>query len=312
MGEFEDSGIDEEALRRFVAEQIYTLPGTDRHRDLFTVLLTGSRAFGMHAPESDVDIDVFCPRSVWESVHRASLEAGLVKAERSFFVTLKDENWDRYFGRHRSRPHFALVPLEEMEARFREYDDVWLWIYTNAKVIADPNGQFGSIVEGFSGYPPDILVGKIKYRWLLSTYWAIEVYPHNRSGDEDLLPAATAVLNAVNDLLRVFLLVEGRPFPYPEKLVRFAPQTKLGREFCPLLLRAVEQIVGLGEPEPEPWKRLDAACGVVSCSDDNPDGRRLWDACTDAMIAAGVDRAWVKADYGNIDELLLGELGPVP
>lgn len=310
MGEFEDSGIDEEALHRFVAEQIYTLPGTDRHREVFTVLLTGSRAFGMHTPESDVDIDVLCPRSVWESIHRASYDAGLVKAERSFFVTLPRETSERYFGGRLN--HFSLMPLEEVEHWLTEYDDVWLWIHTNAKTIADPGDQFQRIADRFREYPPDVLVRKIKYRWLLSTYWAIEVYPNNHTGDEDLVPAATAVLNAVNDLLRLFFLVEGRPFPYPEKLVRFAAQTKLGEDFCPLLLRAVQRIVGLGDPEPDPWKRLDAACGLVSCSDDNPAGRRLWEACTAAMSAAGVEREWVEADYSNIDELLLGELGPPP
>ncbi len=30
------------------------------------------------------------------------------------------------------------------------------------------------------------------------------------------------------------------------------------------------------------------------------------------MVAAGVPEKWVEADYTNIDELLLGKLGPVP
>jgi hypothetical protein len=30
------------------------------------------------------------------------------------------------------------------------------------------------------------------------------------------------------------------------------------------------------------------------------------------MIAAGVDADWVRAGYDNMDELLLGDLGPTP
>lgn len=38
----------------------------------------------------------------------------------------------------------------------------------------------------------------------------------------------------------------------------------------------------------------------------------LTQACAGAMIDAGVEAAWVKADFANIDELFAGELGPVP
>ena len=37
------TGIDPAALERFIEEQIYALPGTDRHREQFSILLTGSR-----------------------------------------------------------------------------------------------------------------------------------------------------------------------------------------------------------------------------------------------------------------------------
>ena len=40
------------------------------------------------------------------------------------------------------------------------------------------------------------------------------------------------------------------------------------------------------------------------------EAKRLQDGCSAAMIAAGVDGGWVKADYNNVDELLQGRLGP--
>jgi len=312
VGNLGASGIESEALWRYIDEQIYSLPGTTAHRDAFTILLTGSRAIGAHTADSDVDIDVLCPRSVYDSVHRGSLEAGIIQTELSFFCVLGGDDWHRYFGRQTGRPHFALAPLEEVERQVRDYDDVWLWIWTKATVIADPGSQFRRIVDGFAGYPKDILVRKIKYRWLLTAYWAIDVYPQNPTGPHDVLAAATGIVNSVNELLRLFFLVEGKPFPYPEKLMRSAAETQLGREFCPMLQHVVDLVVGTADAGLDAWSRLERAGQLLVCSDLSADCRRLEEACARAMVAAGVPERWVEADFANIDELLFGRLGPVP
>lgn len=83
-----ESGIDENALRKYLDEQIYSLPGTDRHRDVFTVLLTGSRAMGKHTPESDVDIDVLCPEETYIPLQKACREAGITRSQESFWCPL--------------------------------------------------------------------------------------------------------------------------------------------------------------------------------------------------------------------------------
>jgi predicted nucleotidyltransferase len=273
VGECEGHGLDERALWRFVEEQIYSLPGTSRHREVFSILLTGSRATGTHRPDSDVDVDVVCPKSVYDSVHGACLKAGIIRSESSFFKILRDEEWHRYFGRERGNPHFALTPLEEVERQLREYDDVWLWVWTNARVMGDPERQFQRIAEGFEGYPKEVLIGKIKYRWLLAGYWPIDVYALHHSREDELLPAATALVNGVNELLRVFFLVEGRPFPYPEKLMRFARETKLGAEFCPMLQQVVDLVVGRTGLDQDVWGRLDKAGELLVCSDLSPECR---------------------------------------
>jgi len=312
MWNIEGSEIDKDELQRYVEEQIYSLPGTESHRDEFTVLLTGSRAMGTHTPESDVDIDVLCPQSVYQAVHRASLDAGIIKSPTSSFCTLGDDSWRRYFGEKMWRPHFSLNPLENVERQITECDDVALWIWTHAKVIADPGQQFQRILDGFHGYPKEVLVRKIKYRWLLSAYWAFDVCPYRPSKsyyDDEILAAATGVLNAMNELLRVFFLVEGKPFPYTENLMRFAEQTKLGKEFCPVMRQKVDLVVGKTEPHLSPWERFDQVLDFFQMDIFN---ERLTDACQQAMIAAGVDAKWVEADYNNIYELLSGSLGPVP
>jgi hypothetical protein len=202
--------------------------------------------------------------------------------------------------------------LDTVAEHFRGYRDTWLWIWTNARIITDPGEQFAQAVDGFAGYPREVLVRKIKYRWLLAGYAAVDIYPHNSRRDEDLAAAAGAILTAANELLRLFFLVDGKPFPYTEKLIHFAGQTALGKEFCPLIRRAIDLVVGRGCADQPIWQRCDEAGGLLMFSDLPAEAKPLWEASTRAMIAAGVEPEWVEADYRNINELLRGDLGPAP
>lgn len=309
MWELTGADIAPMALQGYVEEQIYTLPGTDRHRDEFTVLLTGSRALGTHTPSSDVDLDVVCPRDVYQSVLQASYAAGIITSDRGFFCVLHDESWHRYFGEQMGRPHFSLTPLDVVERQFHRYEDVPLWIWSNAQTIVDPDGQFARLRAGFHGYPPDVLVRKIKYHWLSADYAGIDIYPFHHVSDDELLPAVTGISTMVNELLRVFYLVEGKPYPYAERLLRHAADTALGREFLPMLQRAMELVVGKIAPERDAWSRLDEAIELMLCGEE---AKRLETVCLQAIVTAGVDPRWAEADFDNIDELLSGELGPAP
>jgi len=307
-----ECGIPTEAIERYIDEQIFTLPGVAEPREAFSVLLTGSRATDTLTPRSDVDIDVVCPRTVCDSVQCAALSEGRIKTTAESFYILPGDDWHRYFGKELGRPHFSLTPLEEVARQFAEYDDIPIWIWTHAKVIHDPGAQFARVLETFTGYPRDVLVRKIKYHWLLAAYWGIDVFPHHHTNENELLPAAMGLLNAANELLRFFFLVEGKPFPYTEKLTRFAPSTKLGGEFMPFLRRVVDLAVGREKTETDAWTRLHEAFRLLFESEHSAECRRLEKACADAMLAAGVEPAWVEADYRNINELLTGKLGPMP
>ena len=199
-----------------------------------------------------------------------------------------------------------------MRGHFADFDDVWIWIWTNAKAVVDPGGQLQGILAAWQGYPVDVLVRKIKYRWLMAGYYEIEVYPMNARGDGDLLAAATAVVGAVNELLRLCYLVDGKPFPYTEKLMPMASTTRLGRELGPQLQESVDLAVGRTGADMDAWQRLERASDMLCASDTSAECRTMEAACAEAMVAAGVEPEWVEADIQNIDELLLGDLGPMP
>jgi hypothetical protein len=85
----------------------------------------------------------------------------------------------------------------------------------------------------------------------------------------------------------------------------------LGRKFGGLLQSAVNLVVGREAPEENPWQRLDRANDIAELSDRNPEAVRPSEACAQAMIGAGVDESWARADHRNVNELLRGDLGPV-
>ena len=303
--------IDPAALQGFLDEQIYTLPGTDRPHEEFSILLTGSRATGMYEPESDVDVDVVCPQTVYEAVRQACLAAGIVQAPDSFFCYARGDDPHRYFGPERGYPHFSLAPLELVARQFREYRDVALWVWTNAQVIIDPGEQFARLLPS-PIYSSEVLVRKLKYHWLRASYAAIDIFPNHPRGDRDLLPAVSALTDTINDFLRLFCLVEGKPFPYTEKLMPYAARTHLGEKWCPFFQELAEMIVGTREADRPAWDRLHRARELLIMDEELPEPKALWEDCDDALIAAGVDPAWVEADFANIGELLSGKLGPAP
>ena len=78
-----------------------------------------------------------------------------------------------------------------------------------------------------------------------------------------------------------------------------------------MLDKVVHLVLGAKGEAGDPWQRLEKAFEMLAIS-DTEDCRRLESACFEAMIRTGLDREWVEADYDNIDELLMGELGPLP
>ena len=95
-------------------------------------------------------------------------------------------------------------------------------------------------------------------------------------------------------------------------LVRFADATALGQTFGPLLQHVTALLTGHISPDVPAWTRLQEAQARLMSTDLYPETAALHAACATALIAAGVDPAWMAADYDNIDELLWGELGPAP
>lgn len=305
-------GVDWDKVHKYIEENIYTLPGIVNNKDELTVVLTGSRAFGCFSDTSDVDIDVICSTEIFKLIQKEMFERGKTSNINLAFYNLPEENWGRYFGDIVGRPHFSIHPIEEIEKQIEEYQDTPIWIWTNAIIINDPNNQFTKIIDKFKGYPKDILEKKIKYRYLLANYWLIDGYPHNHSRDEELFSATLSLLNGINELYRFFYLVEGKPYPYTEKLSTLVIETKLGKKYKTFLNEIIDLAIGRGVENQNIWERLDEAIELILYGDISKKSEDFFNDCDNALLEAGIDKVWVKAGYDNIDELLYGKLGQIP
>jgi hypothetical protein len=307
-----DIGISWGDLEKYIEDNIYTLPGIFDHREKLTILLTGSRAIGRYSENSDVDIDIVCPRNSYNQIQAEMFKRNLTGNIHNAFYRLPEVGWDKYFGERTGQPHFTITPIDIIEKDINEYQDTALWIWTNALIIQDPNNQFKNIINKFDGYPEDILKQKIKYRYLLASYWLIDGYPHNHSKNEELFSAVLSLINGIHELYRFFFIIEGKPYPYSEKLPSFVAETKLGKRFKPFLDKIFNMTIGLEQGDKNVWERLDKAIELILYGNISRESVEFFDACDEAVIEAGIDEAWVKSGYDNVDELLRGELGPIP
>ncbi|WDV44205.1 hypothetical protein PV797_11775 [Clostridiaceae bacterium M8S5] len=277
------------------------------------MLLTGSRALGTYSCNSDVDIDIICSREIFDNIQRAMYQKKLTPNTSQAFYQLPTEGWDRYFGKEVSQPHFSITPIDVIEDQFKNYNDVAIWIWINAVIVIDPLKQFKSIVENFKGYTDDVLFRKVKYRYLLSLYWLIDGYPHHhKNKEEELFTASLSILNGINEMYRLFFLLDGKPYPYAEKLPIYASSTKLGKKFKAFFDKAINMTLGNGYEDITIWDRLDKVIEILLYEDKSKEARELSEACDNELLSLGINTDWVELGYDNIDELLHGKLGPTP
>lgn len=308
-----DIGVKVEALEKFIEEQIYTLPGIEDHKNKLTVVLTGSRAIGTYSEESDVDIDVICSNEDFYKIQNEMVKLGRTSSVNQSFYNFLEEDFERYFGEGIDRPHFSITPIDTIKRQIENYEDIPLWIWTSCLILKDPNNQFKNIVDNFKGYPKDILIKKIKHRYLLSCYWLIDGYPQHHNRKEDMLMASLSILNGIHELYRLFYLLDGKPYPYSEKLALYVENTKLGKLFKGFLEDIIDLVMGNSNyKDIEVWNRLDNAIERMLYGDVSKEAEYLADECDKALIEAGIDETWVQDGYDNVDELLQGFLGPTP
>ncbi|MCL2641428.1 MAG: hypothetical protein FWD53_11320, partial [Phycisphaerales bacterium] len=66
-------------ITEFVLNELLVMPELSGHKDSLNVYLTGSRAAGGgggYSGQSDVDLDIVCPRPVFDQIQKNFLRSG--------------------------------------------------------------------------------------------------------------------------------------------------------------------------------------------------------------------------------------------
>ncbi len=288
-----------ESIKRFVFNEILVMPELSEYKNYLNVYLTGSRASGGYSDKSDIDLDILCPQDIYEKIQERFFRSGKTHSIKASFYTLTDIDYQSYFG-DIGNPHFSISPQEKILSKLREFDEVQMWIWSNAKIIINNGSIFN---EEFFIFPKNILIEKLKKYYMDFLYNIIDVYPSHEDSNEMKHIAVYSIYNSLINLYRFSFLAEGKPFPYTEKLVTHIKTTKFFKELADVfqgIYSLLENISGA-----DTWDKLERCRGMLCYDDKYESAAKLSDLMDKAMLENGCEAEWVAAGYDNIDDYLL-------
>lgn len=155
-------------LRRFVDKKLLQRPDLAECRDGLAVVLAGSRTAGYHTPVSDYDLLGLCDAPTYERLLR---HTGCGPSSAGIDIGVDRQEAEQVLGRE---VDFAVYEADRIRQAFQAFNDVVLWIWTNAQVIVDPCHAVSELQTSFSGYPQDILEQKLKQHFLLDFHLSVQ------------------------------------------------------------------------------------------------------------------------------------------
>jgi hypothetical protein len=288
-----------------VNQEVLSLQEFQDQENRIGVYLTGSRAVGGYTDTSDIDLDILCARSVFDELQRRFLAAGKTQTSKAAFYTLADSNYRQYFG-NISPPHFSITPVESVIKRLQDYDEVQMWIWQNAKPVLICPDIEEQLNKSMNGFPPEVLLRKLKRYYLEHLYSVIDAYPAHQHNNETKHLAAFSIYNALYSLFRFVYLADSRPFPYTEKLLYHLQTTNIGSACASDFLEIFNLLEDISGKDA--WTRLDKARGMLLFDAAYESARKIDALMTAALREYGCEENWLMAGYDNIDELLLHEI----
>ncbi|MCL2517644.1 MAG: hypothetical protein FWF15_03675 [Oscillospiraceae bacterium] len=283
--------ITPESIREFVINEIFVIPELSNYTDNLNVYLTGSRATDGYSGKSDIDLDIVCKQDIYDKI----------RSVIPTFYSLADSNFRSYFGDIRI-PHFSVSPQEKILAKLKNFDEVHMWIWGNAKLIID-NGISSVFDKSLFVFPQDVLIEKLKKIYMDFLYSIIDAYPNSDTSNDMKHIAVNSIYNALLSIYRFSYLAEKQPFPYTEKLVTHVKTKKLYMKFADTFKEIyilLENISGDGA-----WERIEKCRGMLCYDDKYECSDELGEYMDNVMLEAGCEKDWVEAGYDNIDDYLL-------
>jgi len=208
------------------------LPRIARCVDKISFALVGSVATGLCSEDSDVDIALVCDKQTYEDISQGTPWSEGRPSE----VSLSG-----------NQLHFYGISFEKIEEGLRSLDDVYLYVYGNARVLSDPHGEYERRLASMLPDAPRVRKERLegKLDMLLRRTEALK----QSLGGEDPIVAASICLELITLVVNVAALLDNISFDPRKRLLKTALGGKLGRRIEPMVRDLFAPVGELGNPQ---------------------------------------------------------------
>ena len=284
-----ETGCTTNQLRRFIDEKLLQRPELTESQNRLAIVLAGSRAVGYHTSTSDYDLIGLCDAPTYAQI--------LQNTDHDFSVAGIDISIDRkeaeqMLGRE---VDFAVYEADYIQAAFQEYNDVVLWIWTNAQAIMDPCHTVSELQASFGGYPRDVLEQKLKQHFLQDFDLSVHGLTY-RPESQNIFSVLNAMTSKIGEYCKMCCLLDGKPFPYEKWLLQACADTPFGKQLVPIFERVLSTLSSLQNDLPGQWPRVREAIDAIDTE--------ACDALESALISWGIPKVWLDHSYHELHTVL--------
>jgi hypothetical protein len=282
-----------EQLKRFIKERLFQYPELAECQDNLSIVLAGSRAIGYCTPVSDYDLLGLCDGPTYARVlkrtGRDSSVAGIdISVARDEAKQLLDREVD-----------VAIYEVDRIQRAFHEYNDVVLWIWTNAKVITDPCHIVSELQASFQGYPKEILEKKLKQHFLRDLHLSVHGLTYIPES-QNLFAVLNTMTSKISEMCKICCLLEGKPFPYEKWLLRASAETRIGKRLISIFEQVLTTLSRLNNDLMGNWAEVRTAIDAIDTE--------ACDIIEAALVSWGIDRSWLEHSYYHRHNVLFQPL----
>lgn len=175
-------------------------------------ILVGSSATGLCRPDSDVDIAVVCDKELYDKI---SKETRWMEGRPSQEVI------------NGIQLHYYAISFEEIDERFNQLNDLYLYVYSNCIVLQDPNDRYIKTIKAKDSKTVEIRRARTegKLDILLRRSKVLE-YCINKN--EDVIAIMEIFLEVIKLSLKVTALLDNIDFEPRKRLFNTALSGKTG------------------------------------------------------------------------------------
>jgi hypothetical protein len=189
----------------------------------------------------------------------------------------------------------VVYPIDPIQEAIQSYNDVVIWIWSNAQPILDRQDAVARLKNAFRGYPQETLEKKLKQHFLKDFHLSVHGLTY-RPESQNVFAVVHALTSKIAEFCRMCCLLDGRPFPYEKWLLRACAETIVGGQLIPIFTRVLASLTELDNDLQKHWKMVRSAIDAIDTE--------ACDILEQAMVSWGIDRDWLERAYYRRHDVL--------